>query len=65
MTSDKRWIKVLLDEVNQDPEREFEIDRYIFPLFNKMLNTHGFQFNVLEIREDSVRCKIQRISSET
>lgn len=53
-------VEELLDEVDQNPEHEFEIDRYIFPLFNQMLNKHGFQFNVITTSPETVRCRIMK-----
>lgn len=53
-------VEELLDEIDQDPTREFEIDRYIFPLFNQLLNKHGFQFSVITTAQDFVRCRIMK-----
>ena len=58
MRQDYMTVEELLDEIDQNPEHEFEIDRYIFPLFNQMLNRHGFQFSVISVAPETVRCRI-------
>ena len=63
--TDKVSIDILLNELDQNPDQELEVDRYTFPLFNRLLNERGFKFHVFEIRENSIRCKVQRILSET
>lgn len=56
-------IQELLDEIEQRPDVEYELDRWIIPLFNRMLKEHGFEFLLLDLKGDFMRCKIQRISS--
>lgn len=58
----KLTIQELLDELDRFPETEYEIDRYIFPLFNRMLNQHNFMFAIKTQTEKSVRCHIVKTS---
>jgi hypothetical protein len=58
-------IQELLDEIDQNPDVEYEIDRWVVPLFDKMLNEHGYKFQNVRVIGDFIRCKIQRILSET
>jgi hypothetical protein len=53
-------IEELLDEVDQNPTNEFEIDRNTFELFSKMLDQHGFRFNVITASPETIRCRIMR-----
>jgi hypothetical protein len=56
-------IEQLLNEVDQHPNVEYEVDAYVFPLFDKMLKEYGYQFTLCLDKKDYVRCKISRTSS--
>ena len=56
-------IQELLDEIDQNPEHEFEMDRWIFPLFNRLLNERGYQFHIISVPAETLRCQIVKKTS--
>lgn len=58
-------IQELLDELDQHPEYEVEIDRYIFPLFNRLLNEHDFQLSLISVSVETLRCRIMKMPNHS
>lgn len=59
----KVTIQELLDEIHQQPDAEYEIDSYIFPLFNRMLNERGFQCHITTpANSETFRCRIEKMA---
>lgn len=54
----KVTLQELLDEIDQNPLYDFEIDRYIYPLFSRLLVEHGFQLHIIKTSPETVRCRI-------
>ena len=55
-------IEQILDELDQRPNALYPIDKFLFPLFNRMLNEHGYQFEIVVFGQEFLSCKIQKNS---
>jgi hypothetical protein len=56
-------IEQILDELDQRPNALYHIDKYLFPLLDRMLGEHGYQFDMVMLGQMVVSCRIKRQSN--